>query len=105
MILPSDMKAHLVKVFNITRTGVTEIRDSEVIRDGYTADDLLSISHEKMTAYIGSEETFPRAWELTCMKARYELNPPPTPFQPNPPAVELSTENVKPQSHDTKKNK
>lgn len=77
MVLPNDIKLHLVTVFNIKKTGVSEIRDSEVVRDGYTADDLLVISLEKMTNYIGSEETFPRAWELTCMKAKYELSPPP----------------------------
>lgn len=76
MVLDRDIKDHLIKVFGLVKTGVTEIRDNEVVRDGYTIDDLKAISLEKMIEYIGSTETFPRAWELTCMKVKHELNPP-----------------------------
>lgn len=76
MLLDKQVRNHLVKVFNIPRTGITEIRDQEIIRDGYSDEDLKAITLEKMNEYIGSTEVFPRAWELTCSKARYELNPP-----------------------------
>lgn len=77
MLLDKDIRAHLVSVFGINKTGITEIRDQDIIADGYTNEDLKAITLEKMTAYIGSEETFPRAWEITCAKAKYDLNPPP----------------------------
>lgn len=76
MQLEKPIKDHLVKVFDIKRTGISEIRDQTLISDGYSVLDLQVITLERMTEYIGSNETFPRAWELTCAKAKYELNPP-----------------------------
>ncbi len=75
-MLEKDVKDHLVKIFDLKRSGITEIRDQEVIRDGYSDEDLKAITLEKMIEYVGSEETFPRAWELTCAKVKYELHPP-----------------------------
>jgi len=76
MSLPKDVKAHLVKAFGLSKSGVTEIRDQDLVSDGYTLDDLRKISREKMCEYIGSDETFMRSWEITVAKARAELNPP-----------------------------
>jgi hypothetical protein len=74
--LPKDVRDHLVEVFCLTRTGVTEIIDQTVKSDGYSNDDLKRISLENMCQYIGSEETFMRAWELTLAKVHSELHPP-----------------------------
>lgn len=74
--LPKDVKEKLINVFEIVRTGASEVRDQEVISDGYTLDDLRSITNEKMNEYVGSQETFLRAWELTLAKVHSELNPP-----------------------------
>lgn len=74
--LPRATRDHLIEVFGLERSGVTEIRDQDVVSDGYTIDDLRKISLEKMTEYIGSEETFSRAWEITLAKVHAELNPP-----------------------------
>lgn len=74
--LPKQVRAKLVEVFGIERTGITEVRDQTVISDGFTNTDLQGITLDKMNQYIGSVETFPRAWELTLMKVNYELNPP-----------------------------
>lgn len=76
MLLDKQIRNHLVKVFEIPRTGITEIINQDVVRDGFSFDDLKAITLEKMTAYIGSEETFPRAWEITCSKAKGEVYPP-----------------------------
>ena len=76
MLLDKKIREHLVTVFDIKKTGPTEIRDNLIIQDGYSVEDLKAISLEKMTAYIGSEETFPRAWEITCSKAKGEVYPP-----------------------------
>ena len=74
--LPKDVRDHLVEVFCLTRTDVTEIIDQTVKSDGYSNDDLKRISLENMCQYIGSEETFMRAWELTLAKVHSELHPP-----------------------------
>lgn len=76
MSLPKDIRHRLTVVFNIQRSGITEIRDQDVITDGVTNADLSVITLQKMNEYIGSDENFTRAWELTIAKAKYELNPP-----------------------------
>lgn len=76
MALSKEVKLHLMKVFGIVRTGVTEIRDTTLVSDGFTTEDLMAITLDKMNAYIGSTETFPRAWELTLAKIHSELHPP-----------------------------
>lgn len=63
-------------MWKIPRSGVSEVRDQTVISDGHTYEDLLAITHERMNEYIGSEETFARAWEITVAKAYSELHPP-----------------------------
>lgn len=75
MQLEKPIRLQIVKDFDIPRTGITEIRDQEVISDGYSVNDLSTITLEKMTSYIGSEETFPRAWEITCSKAKSIVYP------------------------------
>lgn len=74
--LPKDTRLKLAEVFGIERTGPTEVRDQTVISDGYSNSDLSAITLEKMNAYVGSDETFSRAWELTLAKVKFELNPP-----------------------------
>lgn len=74
--LPKAIRNHLAVVFSIPRTGVTEVRDQEVVSDGYTAEDLKILSHKALCDWIGSEETFARAWEITLAKVHSELNPP-----------------------------
>ena len=78
MLLPKEQRQHLVVVFNISRTGVTEIRDQDIISDGHSNMDLEVISAEKMAEYTGSPATEPfhRLWEITVSKSNYELNPP-----------------------------
>lgn len=84
MLLDKDIRKHLVKVFNIPMNGIREIIDDRVISDGYSNADLQAITLEKMIEYIGSEETFPRAWEMTCAKASKELNPAVIPMADEP---------------------
>lgn len=77
-----EVREYLAAMWKLTRSGITEIRDQDVISDGYTLDDLRGITLEKMTEYIGSEETFARAWEITQSKAYSELHPPVGIIQP-----------------------
>ena len=77
MLLDIPTKQKLVAVFGINKSGFSEVRDSIVVTDGYTQEDLKVIILEKMNEYIGSEEaTFLRAWEITLSKINFELNPP-----------------------------
>jgi hypothetical protein len=76
MALPKETKNHLIKVFGIPKSGITEIRDQDVVSDGYTSADLEAINLDKMCEYIGSRETFGRAWEITLMRVKSDLNPP-----------------------------
>lgn len=74
--LSQQVRVHLAKVFDIPRSGISEVRDMTLVSDGHTNEDLKAITLEKMNEYIGSEETYPRAWEITLSKVNYELNPP-----------------------------
>lgn len=76
MHLNKEMREYFGHMWKLPRTGVTEIRDQEVISDGHTYEDLKVITHELMNSYIGSEESFARAWEISCAKAWSELHPP-----------------------------
>jgi len=77
MQLDSKIRSELILSFNIKKTGITEIRDQTLISDGYSAEDLKAITLEKMNEYIGStEDSFPRAWEITCSKAKSIVFPP-----------------------------
>lgn len=71
-----ELRDYISQVFKVPLSGVTEVRDQEVISDGHTYDDLKVITLDAMCDYIGSQETFARAWELTCAKAHSELHPP-----------------------------
>lgn len=79
MLLPREHRAIIADALNLPKTGVSEIRDNEVLSDGYNVEDLSNITIEKMLDFIGGseDESFHRLWELTCAKARYMANPPP----------------------------
>lgn len=76
MMVPKEERDILIQQFGLVRTGITEVIDQQLITDGYSDKDLAGITLEKMTEFIGSEESFMRAWELTVMKARAIANPP-----------------------------
>lgn len=76
MLLPREERNLLAERFDLKKSGITEVIDDRVISDGYNVDDLKGITSEKMVEYVGSEGSFPRLWEITVAKARYELMPP-----------------------------
>lgn len=85
MIVPVEERARLIEVFGLEKTGVVEVYNQEVRTDGFRYEDLAPITHEAMIEYVGSDgsESFPRLWELTVAKARYEVsNPLPMSFNP-----------------------
>ncbi len=76
MLLSKEVRELLAKEFHIPFSGVVEIRDQELITDGRTVQDLEKLNAESMAAYVGSEESFSRLFELTIAKAKSVLNPP-----------------------------
>lgn len=76
MHISKEVRDYIALMWKIPQSGITEIRDQYVISDGHTYEDLVVITLEKMCEYIGSEESFARAWEITCAKAYSELHPP-----------------------------
>lgn len=76
MLVPAAERLVLARDLAVPKSGVTEIRDQEVITDGHTNEDLANITAEHMAAYVGSEDTFARLWELSVAKARSEVHPP-----------------------------
>lgn len=76
MIVPRETREHLVPIFHIGKSGITEVHNQDVVTDGRTSDDLRAITSEVMAEYVGSEASFFRLWELSLAKARAHLNPP-----------------------------
>ena len=76
MSLEKEVRNHLISIFDIPKTGICEIIDQVVICDGVTNQDLQEITKDRMVAYVGSSEDYPRLWELTLAKVKYELHPP-----------------------------
>lgn len=108
MLLDKDIRIYLATVFEIPMTGVREIIDDRIISDGHSNADLMAITLEKMTSYIGSEETFPRAWEITCSKAKGELHPAINLQQETFPMADEPKDDIietKTKTHESKKNK
>ena len=121
--IPGILKIR-AREFGLKRTGVTEIMNEQVVTDGYSNHDLIELTKENMSAWVGSDETFHRAWELTIAKAHSALNPPMfeikkdeiVPLTPDPVVEEPKTitneagatatvVEVTPKIHETKKNK
>lgn len=76
MLLSREVREQVAKVFGVSTSGITEILDNAVVRDGRTLDDLAVITADKMSEYVGSVESFGRLWELTASKAYSELHAP-----------------------------
>lgn len=94
--LPHEVREHLAKIFDVRRSGPTEIVDNKIISDGRMPADLKSITKEKMQEYLlkSKEEDFMRLWELTLSKARGELHPPQLIATPTHKPVEKPVDSV-----------
>lgn len=75
--LPYEIRNKLRKIFNIGRSGSTEVVNgvdgSQVISDGTTAQDLSVISIKKMQDYLGVEET---EFDILFTRLKNSFNPP-----------------------------
>lgn len=50
--LPLETRLKLVDIFDIPRSGNTEVEDNKIITDGYTHQDLAHITIEKMQGFL-----------------------------------------------------
>lgn len=57
LLLPFEVRQYLVTEFKIPRSSYTLVQDNKVMADGYTHDDLATITIEKMQHFTGSKET------------------------------------------------
>jgi hypothetical protein len=53
MQLPKEIKDLLIKQFNLKRSGFTDVRDMQVVSDGFTNDDLSALTIERLKDYTG----------------------------------------------------
>ena len=77
-MVPVEERKVIAEAFTLSRTGVSEIRDQEIISDGYSDEDLTHITSSVMAEWVGdsADNTFPRLWELTVAKAKSIVYPP-----------------------------
>jgi hypothetical protein len=55
--LSIETRAKLREIFSIPRSGVTQVEDQRVISDGVKVEDLMTLTVEKLQAFVASEET------------------------------------------------
>ena len=53
LMIPQDIRNKLVQLFSIPRSGYMDVRNLEVVSDGYTFDDLKAITTDKLKEYTG----------------------------------------------------
>ena len=68
--LDREVREKLIKVFNIQKSGVSEILDQTLISDGVTNQDLSVITSKAMSEYLGVSEELPFSflWEQVLSK-------------------------------------
>ena len=53
--LPIEVRAKLIEIFHLTRSGFTEVVDGKVTSDGYTHEDLAKITLEQLQEILDSD--------------------------------------------------
>lgn len=65
-----ETRNYLADIFQVPMTGLREIHNEEVLRDGRSNEDLKVITLEKMNEYTGiSDDSIMNAWNNVCIKA------------------------------------
>jgi hypothetical protein len=54
--LDRDMRTRFVEIFDIKKSGYTEVEDGRVVTDGHWGSDLMAITVEKMQEYTGLKD-------------------------------------------------
>ena len=76
MLAPKEVRDYMGHMWKIPQTSASEVVDNVQVSDGHTYQDLAIITKELLCEYIGSDESFLRAWEISVSKAITELHPP-----------------------------
>jgi hypothetical protein len=78
MMVPKHEREIIAEGLSLSRTGISEIRDQEIISDGYSNDDLANVTEAVMLDWVGGsdDKNFNRLWELTVAKAHFIAHPP-----------------------------
>jgi len=82
--LPNEVRYRIRALFNIPKTGVTEVNDGILVSDGTTHTDLSNLTIEKMQSYVGeSVLDFYKLFDLMVAKVNDELYPPKATVEPS----------------------
>jgi len=57
VLIPFDTRSKIVELFSIPRTGTTYCIDNDIVSDGYTDDDLVSITIERLQEILKSKSS------------------------------------------------
>lgn len=89
ILLESEVKEKLAKIFRVKRSGFTHVADGKLITDGYTSKDLSVINIDSMIDYLGlnhyaNQLGFVELFEKTIAKAMNLEAPKPVAEEKNP---------------------
>jgi hypothetical protein len=78
LALPQEKRAEIAHKLGLTKSGNVEVTDNQVICDGYTVNDLMGITVEKLQEVLQSKEAdFFKLWdELIRPKVQVAQLPP-----------------------------
>lgn len=72
--LSSEQRNRIRKIFNIPRSGSTEVRDGEIITDGTTTADFQHLTIEKMQEYLKDTSTdFHKLFDSVLARVQDEI--------------------------------
>lgn len=87
--LPVEVRYRIRAIFDIPKSGITEVHDAQVISDGTTHEDFKSLTTEKMQAYLNSDSTdFHKLFDTVIAKVSDEV------FKRTAPAVQEEVKEV-----------
>ena len=85
------VREQLALDLKLPKTGLTEVRDQELISDGYSVYDLQNITVDALIGYVGKKKSFQELWEASVEKAQEKIGE----KAPKPKAPEEKKEEAK----------
>ena len=74
--LPNEVRYRIRAIFNIPKSGATDVNDGRVVSDGTTYEDLKLLTTEKMQEYLKDDSTdFYKLFDKVVAKVNDELYP------------------------------
>jgi len=76
VLLPNEVRYRIRAIFNIPKSGATEVNDGRVVSDGTTYEDLKLLTTEKMQKYLVDDSSdFHKLFDKVVAKVNDELYP------------------------------